>query len=93
LTVEGEVVDSDGELPVNVLLAVDDKDLQSRCDEARKESSVNKDSMYWVMVIGSEMDKSVVELYRSREMVADNERSPPMANYPQRSLPACLMRR
>lgn len=74
LTVEGEVVDSDGELPVNVLLAVDDKDLQSRCDEARKESSVNKDSMYWVMVIGSEMDKSVVELYRSREMVADNER-------------------
>jgi hypothetical protein len=74
LTVEGETVDSDGELDLHILLAADKEDLSGRCDEARQESTAGPNKIIWVTALNGEIDKHVVELFRSREMIGENER-------------------
>jgi hypothetical protein len=73
LIVNGEWVESDGEIPLNILLASRDEH-QDSINEAR-ESSVSKTTeLFWVATLTDEIHALVTELFRSREMAADYDR-------------------
>ena len=74
LSVEGDTVEAEGEIPLNLLLA-ESLDLRSeRLKEARDESNTRRTEVFWVVTQSEEIHSLTVEVYRSREMVAEYER-------------------
>jgi hypothetical protein len=74
LSVEGDAVESDGEIPLNLILA-ESADLRSeRLKEARDDSNSRRNEVFWVVTQSEEIHLLIVEVFRSREMVAEYER-------------------
>lgn len=74
LVVEGETVESAGEIPFSLLLADSVQSKSGRVGEARDESSANRQNVFWVVTLTDEIHKLIVEVHRSREMVSEYER-------------------
>lgn len=74
LFVEGEAVDPDGHVPLNLLVAEGQEDLPSRAKEAREGSTAKPEEVFWVLQFDEEIHQLFYELYRSREMISVHER-------------------
>jgi hypothetical protein len=74
LVVEGDVVDADGEITLNLLLAESPQFRPDRLKEARDDSSQRRAEMFWVVTQTDEIHSLIVEVYRSREMIAEYDR-------------------
>ena len=74
LVVEGETVEADGEIPLNLLLADSAQVRADRLKEARDESNNKREEVFWVVTQTEEIRTLTVEVYRSREMVSEYER-------------------
>ncbi len=74
LAIDGEVVDSDGDVRLNILCADDPEEFTDRCKEARTASGERRNELFWVVSLNEEIHRLVEELYRSREMVSTHER-------------------
>jgi hypothetical protein len=59
-----------GEIPVELRLADAPGDFDARCEDARKDSRSENKKVFWVFSSTDEIDDQVVELYRSKQMVA-----------------------
>lgn len=89
LSVDGEAVDVDGQIPLNASLAEDPTDFADRCKDARAASNERKNEIFWVVTLTEEIHRLVEELHRSREMVSRYEREQAAGKLsPDRS--ACL---
>jgi hypothetical protein len=71
ITVDGARVGEDGQIPLFVSTAEDAEAFSTRLAEVRDESrqEANKNSIYWVFGLTSEIDDLVANLYASRQMV------------------------
>ncbi|SMP42894.1 hypothetical protein SAMN06295888_102123 [Desulfonatronum zhilinae] len=74
LVVEGDVVESSGDIPLNLLLADSIQSRADRMSEAREESGVRRQDVFWVVTQTDEIHYLVDETCRSREMIAEYER-------------------
>ena len=74
LFVEGETVDTDGQVPLNILLADDQEDRTSRNKEGRESSVSKHEEVYWIAQFNEEIHQLFYELFRSREMISMHER-------------------
>jgi hypothetical protein len=74
LSVEGEIVDADGQVPLNVLVAEDPSDVATRAKEGRESSAAKPDEAFWVIQLDEETHQLLYELFRSREMISTHER-------------------
>jgi hypothetical protein len=74
LVVEGDVVESDGEIPLNLLIAESGELRPERLNEARDESNSRREEVFWVVSESDEIRALTVEVYRSREMVSEYDR-------------------
>lgn len=74
LAIDGEMVDSDGDVRFNILCADDPEESMDLCKEARTSSGERRDELFWVISLNEEVHRLVEELYRSREMVSMHER-------------------
>jgi hypothetical protein len=74
VAVENIPVETDGQVPLNLFIAEDTSDFTSRSEEARQASISNQDEMYWVTCFSDEINKLLLDTFRSREMVSNHER-------------------
>ncbi len=74
LVVDGETVESTGEIPLRLFLADSAQSKPARLNEARDESNSRRNDVFWVGTLTDEIHDLVVEVYRSREMVSEYER-------------------
>jgi len=74
LTVDGESVESDGEIPLNVLVAYSLETRADRLKEARDESTGRRDDLFWVLTETPEIQDLATEVFRSRTMVDEFDR-------------------
>jgi len=74
LAVDGEVVESSGQIPLALLMADDPEDVEATCEDARRASNERRDELFWVCALTDEVHRHIEELYRSREMVSMHER-------------------
>ncbi len=73
LTIDGEVIETSGHIPLQILVADDAEDFNSLCDEARRISNEKRDEIQWVFIINEELHRLIEELYRSRTMINMHE--------------------
>ena len=74
LFVEGETVDADGQVPLNIFVAEDREDAISLTKEARENSTAKQEEVFWVIQFNEEIHQLFYELFRSREMISMHER-------------------
>lgn len=74
LYVENETVQPDGQVPLNILIAEDDEECKSRCQEARELSNTEQKKLFWVVNLTDDIHNLITESYRSSEMVSMHER-------------------
>ena len=74
LVVEGDTVESAGEIPLNLFLAESVQSKGDRISEARDESSTQRNDLFWIITQTDEIHELIVAVYRSREMVSEYER-------------------
>ena len=74
LRVDGETVDSDGEIPVNLTLA-SHEDQSTALTETRDASISSTQEIFWLAVLDDELRRQIAELHRSNQMVAEYDRS------------------
>ncbi|QDV62033.1 BREX system P-loop protein BrxC [Crateriforma conspicua] len=64
-----------GDIDFQVRLAEDDKDDYERLkDELRKQSQVERGTVFWIIPVNERIDKEVSEVFRSKEMITKKER-------------------
>ena len=63
-----------GDMPFQVRLAEDKEDYQRLCDELRRQSQAEKETVFWVILVDDKIDKVVTEVFRSKEMISKKER-------------------
>ncbi|MCB0345181.1 MAG: BREX system P-loop protein BrxC, partial [Bdellovibrionales bacterium] len=64
-----------GDIDFQVRLAEDDKEDYDRLrEELRKQSQVERETIFWVIPISERIDKEVTEVFRSKEMISKKER-------------------
>ena len=73
VTLDGENVEPDGDLPLNFRLA-DQADLARAQDEVRNDSAAQSKELFWLIPLPDAVRSLVTELYRSREMVSEYDR-------------------
>ena len=73
LRVDGETVDSDGEVALNLSLTSEDEQ-KSTLAEAREQSAITTSELFWVATFDEEIRNQVAELHRSNEMIAEHDR-------------------
>jgi hypothetical protein len=73
LKVDGETVDADGEIPLNLSITPE-AEQKSALAEARDQSASNPNDLLWVATIDDDIREQVAELFRSNEMVAEYDR-------------------
>ncbi|MGD2092545.1 MAG: BREX system P-loop protein BrxC, partial [Candidatus Aminicenantes bacterium] len=74
LSVEGETIDPDGQVKLNVLIAEDQADMTSRCQEARESSTATAGEIFWVCSFNDEIEQLFKEVFRSLSMISKHER-------------------
>ena len=74
ISVQDEIVDSDGQVPLSILVAEETDDWSSLCKEVRESSSSKKDEIFWAVKFHEEIHQLFQEVYRSREMISVHER-------------------
>src|SRR5262249_39985539 len=74
LVVDGDTVDSEGDIPLNILLADSPQLRADRIKDARDESNSQRNEVFWVIAQNDEIHNLTAEVYRSREMVSEFER-------------------
>lgn len=74
LSVGGDTVESDGEIPLHLLVAEIAEQRDERLKEAREESTARRDELFWIVTQTDEISRLITELYRSRVMVDEFER-------------------
>jgi hypothetical protein len=74
LAVEGERAETDGEIPLNILLADTALARDDRVKEAREESNNRRNEVFWVVTQNDEIHTLTAEVFRSREMIGEYER-------------------
>ncbi|AAR35484.1 BREX system P-loop protein BrxC [Geobacter sulfurreducens] len=73
LLVNGEWVESEGEIPLNILLTAREEHQDTLVDA--REASVSKTTeLFWVATLTDEINSLVTELFRSREMIGEYDR-------------------
>lgn len=73
LRVDGETVDADGEIPLNISLTSADEQ-KGTLAEARNQSASTASELYWVATFDDEIRAQVAEIHRSNEMIAEHDR-------------------
>jgi hypothetical protein len=73
VTLDGNSVEADGDVPLNLRLA-EPGQMSEVIQEARGESAARPGEVFWVAPFSPEIGALLVELHRSREMVAEFER-------------------
>ena len=73
LRVDGEVVDSDGEIPLNLALT-SSAEQPNALSESRDASASQPQELFWLAAIDQDIRDQVAELHRSNEMVAEYDR-------------------
>jgi len=73
LTLAGETVESDGDIPLHLHLA-SEAEAASEKRELRSKSAENQDAIYCSVTLPPTVRDTVAELHRSREMVAEADR-------------------
>lgn len=73
LKVDGETVDADGEIPLNLSITPE-AEQKSALAEARDQSASNPSELFWVATIDDDIREQVAELFRSNEMVSEYDR-------------------
>lgn len=63
-----------GDIPFQVRLAEDAADYERLCDESRRQSQAEPESVFWVIPVDERIDKEVTEVFRSKEMITKKER-------------------
>lgn len=74
LTIDGEAVESDGEIPLSLLVAYSLEARAERLKEARDESTARRDDLFWVLTETPEIRDLATEVFRSRTMVDEYDR-------------------
>jgi hypothetical protein len=73
VSLDGHGVESDGDVMLNLHFA-EQNEMKEAIQDARGESAAKMDEILWVAPLSGEIASALVELYRSREMVAEFER-------------------
>ncbi|HOF49493.1 MAG TPA: BREX system P-loop protein BrxC [Verrucomicrobiota bacterium] len=73
LNVDGEAVDPDGDVALNLTLTTMEEQAAT-VNEARDESVARQTELFWVATLTDEILTLVTELFRSREMVSEYDR-------------------
>jgi hypothetical protein len=73
VTLDGESVEADGEVILNLRLA-EPAEMKDALNEARNHSAAKTTEIFWVLPLSDSIRNTVTELYRSREMVAEYDR-------------------
>ncbi len=73
LSIDGQPVSAEGDLPFNLLLS-SPEELKAILQEARESSAARRQELFWVAALGEPVRTLVTELYRSREMIGEFER-------------------
>ena len=63
-----------GDIQFQVRLAEDKEDYDRLCDESRRQSQAEPETVFWVIPIDDKIDKQVTEVFRSKEMITKKER-------------------
>ncbi len=64
-----------GDIDFQVRLAEDDRDDYDRLkDELRRQSQVERQTIFWIIPASERVDKEVTEVFRSKEMISKKER-------------------
>ena len=63
-----------GDIQFQVRLAEDKSDYGRLCDESRRQSQAEQETVFWVIPIDDKIDKEVTEVFRSKEMISKKER-------------------
>jgi len=64
-----------GDIDFQIRLAEDDKDDYERLKgELRKQSQVERGTVFWIIPVNERIDKEVSEVFRSKEMITKKER-------------------
>lgn len=71
---EGDEIDPDGHVPLDIFFAQDSSETAERAKDARHASSERKNEIYWVVTLSEEAHRLLEEVHRSREMVVRGER-------------------
>jgi len=69
LSIDGDTVDANGDIPLHLFIADSSNDFSARCEEARKASTEKAHDLFWVVAFTEEIHRDLEELHRSREMV------------------------
>lgn len=73
LNVDGEAVDTEGDVALNLTLTTKEEQTAT-LSEAREESVAKQTELFWVATLTDEILTLVTELFRSREMVSEYDR-------------------
>jgi hypothetical protein len=73
LRVDGETVDADGEIPLNLSITPE-AEQKAALTEAREQSASSPNELFWVTSIDDDVRDQVAELFRSNEMIAEYDR-------------------
>ena len=76
VTADGRTI-TEGDIPLTLYLAEDEADLERLKQEAREASrphTAGENILYWIVPMTQEVERGLVELYRSREMIVHHER-------------------
>jgi hypothetical protein len=63
-----------GDIQFQIRLAEDKADYTRLCDESRRQSQAERETVFWVIEIDEKIDKEVTEVFRSKEMITKKER-------------------
>ncbi len=63
-----------GDIQFQVRLAEDKTDYGRLCDESRRQSQAERETVFWVIPVDDKIDKHVTEVFRSKEMITKKER-------------------
>jgi hypothetical protein len=74
LKIDGETVDSSGQIPLDLRIADEPSVFAELCEEANKQSNEQRDEVLWVCSLSDELHRLIEDLYRSREMITMHER-------------------
>ncbi|MBW2084043.1 MAG: hypothetical protein JRI39_13475 [Deltaproteobacteria bacterium] len=74
LAIDGELVEQDGDVPLNLVTAWYQEETAERSKEARESSVARPEEIFWVTQFDDEIHRLIYELFRSKEMISTHER-------------------
>lgn len=63
-----------GDIQFQIRLSEDTADYERLCDELRRQSQAEDETVFWVISVDDKIDKEVTEVFRSKEMITKKER-------------------